>query len=128
VTGWADVAGPVDLTALAPEATAAFDRVLAATAVVDLEGPRAEPGVRSWTDQFTGDVASLDDDQRAAVAAALGDELFTYVVASWASDMHRRLGAAWAQLSGSAPAVAAAVDADPAIAPWPAVDELLHVV
>jgi alkylhydroperoxidase family enzyme len=127
VRGWADIEGPEDLATLAPEATAAFGRVMAATAVVDLDGPRSDPGVRRWSEQFTGDVASLDDDQRAAVAAALGDDLFAYVVATWASDMHRRVGAAWVQLSGSAPVIAP-IEADPTIAAWPAIDDFLLVV
>jgi len=129
VEGWGDIDSAEDLTALAPEATAAFARVLAATAPVDLEGPLADPGLRRWRDQFVGDVASLDDDQRASAAAALGDDLFTHVVATWASDMHRRLGGAWAQLSGAVPAAGVVeTGADPTLAAWPAVDEFLLVV
>src|SRR3954469_334516 len=128
VRGWADIEGPEDLATLAPEATAAFGRVMAATAVVDLDGPRADPAVRRWSEQFTGDVASLDDDHRAAVAAALGDDLFTYVIAAWASDMDRRLRAAWARLAGSSGAAAAPAGADPPLAAWPAIDDFLLVV
>jgi alkylhydroperoxidase family enzyme len=128
VSGWADIERPEDLTGLAPEATAAFDRVMGATAVVDLEGPRADPAVLSWADQFTGDVASLDDEQRSSVAAALGDDLFAYVVATWAADMDRRLRAAWSQLSGSATPGPAAVSPDPGIAAWPAIDDFLLAV
>jgi AhpD family alkylhydroperoxidase len=127
VTGWADIGGADDLTALASEATAAFARVMAATAVVDLDGPRADAGVRAWFDQFTADVASLDDAHRAAVAAVLGDDLFAFVVATWAADMDRRLRAAWEQLSGSA-APGREVAADTAIAAWPALDHFLLVV
>jgi alkylhydroperoxidase family enzyme len=127
VSGWGDIERSEDLTALAPEATAAFGRVMAATAVVDVERSRADAAVRKWTEQFRGDVASLDDDQRAAVAAALGDDLFTYVVASWAEDMDRRLRAAWAQLSGSS-AAAPSIEADLTIAAWPAIDDFLLVV
>jgi alkylhydroperoxidase family enzyme len=127
VSGWTDVDGPGDLTDLVPDATAAFARVLAATAAVDRDAACADPRVRSWTDQFVADVASLDDDRRAAVAAALGDDLFTYVVAAWAADMDIRLRLALAYLSGSEPPTGGVV-AEPGAGAWPAVDEFLLVV
>ena len=127
VTDWADIHGPEDLRDLVPGATAAFERVMAATAVVDLEVPRSDDRVRFWTDQFVADVASLDDGQRAGIADALGDELFGYVTAVWATDMDARLRSAWAHLAGTEPA-ARPIVADPDMAAWPAVDDFLLVV
>ena len=103
VTSWSDIGRSDDLPELAPEATADLARVLGAIASVDTEGPRSDPLVRRWTEQFVTDVASLDDDLRVAAASALGADLFPYVVAVWADDMAGRLRSAWAQLAGSAP-------------------------
>ena len=127
MTGWSDIGRSDDLPELAPEATAALARVLGAIASVDTEGPRSDPVVRRWTEQFVTDVASLDDDLRVAVAGALGADLFTYVVAVWADDMAGRLRSAWAQLAGSTPSSGRGV-AEPETDTWPAVEQFLVAV
>ena len=127
VTSWSDIGCGDDLPDLAADAAAALARVLDATASVDIDGPRADPLVRAWTEQFVTDVSSLGDDLRVAAATALGAALFPYVVAVWAADMDGRVNSAWAQLVGSAPS-SARVAAEPELDAWPAVDEFLVAV
>ena len=127
VTSWSDIGCGDDLPDLAADAAAALARVLDATASVDIDGPRADPLVRAWTEQFVTDVSSLGDDLRVAAATALGAGLFPYVVAVWAADMDGRVNSAWAQLVGSAPS-SARVAAEPELDAWPAVDEFLVAV
>ena len=127
MSGWSDIRRPEDLTGLAPDATAALARVLGATAAVDTEGPRSDPRVQGWTDQFVTDVASLGDDIRAAASSALGPDLFAYVVAVWATDMAGRVRSAWAQLVASAPSPNPVL-AEPGADAWASVDQFLVAV
>ena len=138
----------------APEACAAFDRVealvdaaappavLAAVrravagalanpqeldhlaTTTEIDDPRI-PVCVAFAEQFVIDVAAIDDDQRGALGAALGDATFPFAAALYVTDVFQRARIALARVFGRP------WDARPrAVAGelWPALEEFMRVV
>jgi alkylhydroperoxidase family enzyme len=83
----------------------------------------------AFAEQFCIDVASLDDDSRDAMTAALGASAFDYVQALYVFDYIPRVRAVLAEVAGPldrAPRKPLTADTDDGI--WPAVDAFLRSV
>lgn len=135
VTGWDLVDSVEDLGGLAPDAFAALETMRARATVIDTAGPaKGSAAVERFAEQFNVDVASLTVEHRAAAAAALGDDLFGFLQATWVNDMADRIDHAWRQLfridldewRRRTPQPTA--DPDPAGALWQAIDTFLPAV
>jgi alkylhydroperoxidase family enzyme len=90
------------LRALAPDAFAAFDAVVASVPTVGTLGGLGDDSASKllgqFEEQFVVDVAGVTSDQRRAVADALGSELFDFVQSCYVRDFDARMRAAWRQL------------------------------
>lgn len=123
--------------ALAPELRDAIERtVTEANGLAGPAGPDAAPLDRSspvlrFAEQFAVDVAGLTDEQRAALASALGPDAFTVAQAIWVLDI---VGRTWAVLGALAPEPtgptdpAAAIDVEPFHDLWSGIQALLDGV
>ena len=90
------------LRALAPDAFAALDVVLATVPTVWTPSHATRSSTSKllvqFEEQFVVDVAGVTTDQRRAAADALGAELFDFVQSCYVRDFEARTRAAWRQL------------------------------
>ena len=112
------------MTAAAEAAASGWATVRASIDRGRLDEALADDAVRRWAEQFGADVAGIDDAQRSAFLAAMGERAFDVVVAAWAVDMAARVDAAVVALTGAARSWP---DAAPTSL-WPAIDAFLPVV
>jgi alkylhydroperoxidase family enzyme len=142
-----------NLRALAPEAFAAFDTVIATAAgttepvryrrtraqiatLLGVDDPFRDSDLRSDTDatdacaalveRFVLDVASVTDDQRTGVVSTLGDGAAPFVQGVYAIDFELRMRAAFRQLFAADPFVVALNPVQAEL--WPALEEMLTAV
>jgi alkylhydroperoxidase family enzyme len=138
------------LRALAPDAFAAWDEVVAsvpvaigparardveALVVALLDPSRADAGaparphglapvVAEFAEQFVLDVSSCTDEQRTAAMAELGGDAFPFVQVLYVADLGTRMRAAWHQLLGTDPGTTV----DASVELWPALESFMSTV
>jgi alkylhydroperoxidase family enzyme len=84
----------------------------------------------AFAERFAVDVSAVDDDDRAALAGALGDRAATYAQVLYVADVITRARTLLDRLFGPSTAaeVAAAVDGPAAGDAWSAIEEIIRVV
>ncbi len=83
------------------------------------------PACVTFAEQFVVDVAAIDDEQRGALGAAMGDATFPFAAALYVTDVFQRARIALARVFDCP------WDAEPAAAAgelWPALEEFMRVV
>lgn len=96
----------------------------------DVTGEPGEPDARipacvAFAEQFVVDVAAIDDEQRGALGAAMGDATFPFVAALYVTDVFQRARIALARVFDcpwDAPPAAVAGEL------WPALEEFMRIV
>jgi alkylhydroperoxidase family enzyme len=144
-----------DVVQLAPEAFAAFDRVIATAAgtiepplyrrtrqqivaLLGVDDPTPENVARaddehvtddvcaSLVEQFVLDVAAVTDEQRANLAAALGDAAASFVQCVYAIDFELRVRAVFRQLFATDPLGVRLAPSDAEL--WPVLEQMLTAI
>jgi len=88
-----------------------------------------ERTVLAFAEQFSVDVSAVDDRQRAALTAALGEDTFGFVQVLYVADFAPRVRAALDALFGPSDPVPAPGDADaPTVDLWPLLERFIAIV